>query len=636
MFRRRSSSKKPSEDGSLGSSGSRKSSFDSSGFMEEEAGDGDGASLRQGRPIEVLASLLIPPVDPEIQVKSTLVEAPEQIALDFLPSLWKLGEWSLLYFAGWLGLSFAWILLFVTLHLATAGIRQQARQRSRINPSKAGGKESEADLLHSLGPDSLPSWVTFPDVDRAEWINVILRKLWPKFEDIGNQVAKLLVEPKVNEILKRLSIKGLNLDTLSAFKIKQLVLGSIPARLQGIRVYERNTARDELVMDMEVMYAGDARVKFALQGLDCEINQVTFRGTIRMVLKPLMSAMPVVGGLEFYFLSLPTLDFNLGGMAAAGDLPGFSNIIRSVLDCILRRGFIWPNRFRMFLPMKEVETAKASSFPMAAPQGVFCVGVAEGQDLVKKDKHLIGGKSDPYIVLKIGESKISFKDQYVDSDVNPVWNYEAHFPVEQHHGLSLQLEVFDFDAGSDDDFLGQTSLEISTVVENGPLKEWVKLEETKHGSVHLAAIWRPTREKPTDQGASVISLYVDSCRQLQLGKQGSPYARCEVKLGTAESLRSSKKPLPSEGLSMFTSKPRLGGHPVFEEGYNFVCRNLQTNALSIQVVDHKSGAMLGQANIKVAFIASQPGQQFHRMDFPLEGAADPEACVTLSAKLYHF
>ena len=257
--------------------------------------------------------------------------------------------------AGLLGLSCAWILLFATLHLATAGVRQQARQRSRISPSSSKaeeGKESEADLLHSLGPDSLPSWVTFPDVDRAEWINVILRKLWPKFGDIGNQIVKLLVEPKINEIMKRLSIKGLNLETLSAFKIKQLVLGSIPARVQGIRVYERNTARDELVLDVEVMYAGDLRVKFALQGLDCEINQVTFRGTIRIVLKPLMSTMPVVGGLEFYFLSLPTLDFNLGGMAAAGDLPGISSIVRSIIDFILRRGFVWPNRFRMFLPMK--------------------------------------------------------------------------------------------------------------------------------------------------------------------------------------------------------------------------------------------------------------------------------------------
>ena len=79
------------------------------------------------------------------------------------------------------------------------------------------------------------------------------------------------------------------------------------------------------------------------------------------------------------------------------------------------------------------------------------------------------------------------KDLYVDSDVNPLWDYEAHFPVEQPEGLSLQLEVltiviylsnfltvksqvFDFDAGSEDDFLGQFSLEISSVVENGPFE----------------------------------------------------------------------------------------------------------------------------------------------------------------------
>ena len=119
--------------------------------------------------------------------------------------------------------------------------------------------------MHSLGFDNLPTWVTFPDVERAEWVNLVLRKVWPKFEEITNQVAKLLVEPKVNEILKRLSIKGLNLETLSGFKIKQVVLGNIPARVQGIKVYERNVARDELVVDVELMYAGDARVKFALQ-----------------------------------------------------------------------------------------------------------------------------------------------------------------------------------------------------------------------------------------------------------------------------------------------------------------------------------------------------------------------------------
>jgi len=66
MFRRRSSSKKSSEDGgSLGSSGSRKSSFNS---PEEEVEVADGDVLKQGSPVEVLASLLVPPVTPKIEV----------------------------------------------------------------------------------------------------------------------------------------------------------------------------------------------------------------------------------------------------------------------------------------------------------------------------------------------------------------------------------------------------------------------------------------------------------------------------------------------------------------------------------------------------------------------------------------
>ena len=135
---------------------------------------------------------------------------------------------------------------------------------------------------------------------------------------------------------------------------------------------------------------------------------------------------------------------------------------------------------------------------------------------------------------------------------------------------------------------------------------------------------------------------------------------------------------------------------------DFVCQNIFGK---LQVVDHKSGVTLGQANIKVsnhffnfednpirsnskvrynlfmkvAFILSQPDKQFQRMDFPLEvsstniqtiynpnlkliipklthkwkrsngnklrcqnsirssqGASNPEACVTISAKLHHF
>ena len=157
-------------------------------------------------------------------------------------------------------------------------------------------------------------------------------------------------------------------------------------------------------------------------------------------------------------------------------------------------------RFQLHFPLSSVCRLQSTTFPMVAPQGVLCVGVREARHLVKKDKHLIGGKSDPYVILSIGESRVSFVDQYVDSDVNPVWNYEAHFPIEEPSGMSLCLEVFDFDNGSEDDFMGQTCLSLASVVDSGPLEDWVDLEDTKHGAVHLVAIWRPVQPK---QGAEV-------------------------------------------------------------------------------------------------------------------------------------
>lgn len=42
-------------------------------------------------------------------------------------------------------------------------------------------------------------------------------------------------------------------------------LGSIPLRIGGIKVYTRKTSRDEIVMDTELCYAGDARVLITLQ-----------------------------------------------------------------------------------------------------------------------------------------------------------------------------------------------------------------------------------------------------------------------------------------------------------------------------------------------------------------------------------
>jgi hypothetical protein len=42
----------------------------------------------------------------------------------------------------------------------------------------------------------------------------------------------------------------------------------------------------------------------------------------------------------------------------------------SVLDNIIRRGFVWPNRFNFYLPIEAVQNLRDQTFAMPSPQGV--------------------------------------------------------------------------------------------------------------------------------------------------------------------------------------------------------------------------------------------------------------------------
>jgi Ca2+-dependent lipid-binding protein len=48
---------------------------------------------------------------------------------------------------------------------------------------------------------------------------------------------------------------------------------------------------------------------------------------LRVVLKPLIPVIPIVGGVQAFFLNCPTIDFNLVGVADVLDLPGFRYFI---------------------------------------------------------------------------------------------------------------------------------------------------------------------------------------------------------------------------------------------------------------------------------------------------------------------
>ncbi|KAM6394944.1 extended synaptotagmin-1 [Rhynochetos jubatus] len=115
-----------------------------------------------------------------------------------LAALGALGRrllWALpAYAAGLLGLGAGALVLALALY---AGWRRRRRSRenglrlaARLQRDEEAAVRAAAAAGLGAARGELPAWVSFPDVERAEWLNKVLAQAWPF---LGRYVEKLLV-----------------------------------------------------------------------------------------------------------------------------------------------------------------------------------------------------------------------------------------------------------------------------------------------------------------------------------------------------------------------------------------------------------------------------------------------------------
>ena len=252
--------------------------------------------------------------------------------------------------------------------------------------------------------------------------------------------------------------------------------------------------------------------------------------------------------------------------------------------------------------------------------------------MLKKDKHIGGsGKSDPYAIISIGERKVSFRNRYVPKTVNPTWDYSTTFVMEDPAGQKLDIEVYDFDAGSSDDFLGKTSLPISDIIQKVNFDDWITLSEVKHGDIHVCSDWKVAKPASEDSSENnpknfyIVSIFIDRCHDLVGGKSSatSLYPKCKLRL---EGGKSDEE---------FSTLPRnKTENPVFEEGFLFTSKQPNKDKLIVEVIDVKGiDTVLGTITIAIDYLITSPHQEFMNKSWPLDGG-HPNAKMYLSSKLF--
>lgn len=178
-----------------------------------------------------------------------------------------------------------------------------------------------------------------------------MQQLWPYVDEFFSaKLIKAKLEPKIRKALSKMKLNGF------AFDRNRILLGTTPIRIGGVKVHDMNTSRDEIIMDMDLIFASDCSINFRLAGIPAALNDFEIYGKIRVIMKPLISKAPFIGGIQIFFLDNPDIDFSLAGPAEISNIPGLSDILRRIIAKKITKKMVTPNKFTKKLS-KEVSAA---------------------------------------------------------------------------------------------------------------------------------------------------------------------------------------------------------------------------------------------------------------------------------------
>lgn len=494
------------------------------------------------------------------------------------------------YLAGAMGLSVGFVLFGLALYLGWRRVRDGKERSLRVARLLLDDEERlTAETLY-LSHRELPAWVSFPDVEKAEWLNKIVAQVWPF---LGQYMEKLLAETVAP------AVRGSN-PHLQTFTFTRVELGEKPLRIVGVKVHPGQN-KQQILLDLNVSYVGDIQIDVEVKKYFCKagVKGMQLHGVLRVILEPLIGDLPIVGAVSMFFIRRPTLDINWTGMTNLLDIPGLSSLSDTMIMDSISAFLVLPNRLLVPLVPDLHDVAQLRS-PL--PRGIIRIHLLAARGLSSKDKYvkgLIEGKSDPYAIVRVGTQ--TFCSRVIDEELNPQWGETYEVIVHEVPGQEVEVEVFDKDPDKDD-FLGRMKLDVGKVLQAGVLDDWFPLQGGQ-GQVHLKLEWlsllpdaekleqvlqwnRGVSSRPEPPSAAILVVYLDRAQDLPL-KKGNKEPNPMVQLSVQDVTRESK--------AVYNNNC-----PVWEEAFRFFLQDPQSQELDVQVKDDSRAVTLGALTLPLA------------------------------------
>nr|XP_023679631.1 extended synaptotagmin-3-like [Paramormyrops kingsleyae] len=502
------------------------------------------------------------------------------------------------YLTGYLGFSISWVLL--CLLMWTLWGKNQRSKSARLDTAVGFVEDEKSVIKRELKALNMPAWVSFPEVEKVEWLNKILLQAWPFFGMFMEKFLKEKVQP---------SIQSSN-PALKTFTFTKVHFGQKPLKITGVKAYTEEVDKREVVLDLNLSYVGDVDIDADVKKpITAGVKSLELHGMLRVVLQPLIGQSPLVGGITMFFIRRPTLEINWTGVTNFLDSPALNNMTESAILDVIASMMMLPNR--MCIPLVDQVKVEQMRFPL--PRGIARVHLVEAQDLVAMDSYMMGlmkGKSDPYAILKVGSTQKRSKT--IKETLDPCWHEVYEFVIHEAPGQELEVELYDEDTDKDD-FLGRFNLDFGEVKKLRVMDKWFPLEGVDHGKVHLNLQWMSLQTDPkllveTLDGCScaMLAVYVDSASNLP--KNQSEFSHTEkpgkhhkeTKVTRRNANPDSYVEVSVDKQSQKSKVAFASKDPVWEECFTFFVQSVTNQSLHVQVKQHEKKTLLGTFTLPLA------------------------------------
>ena len=149
-----------------------------------------------------------------------------------------------------------------------------------------------------------------------------------------------------------------------------------------------------------------------------------------------------------------------------------------------------------YIPVKMVLDPSESMNNM----GTLRVDVLDAAELPAADRN---GYSDPFCRFKLNGKEV-YKTKTQKKTLHPAWNEFFEVPITSRTAADFKCDVYDWDLGDKDDFLGSTPLNLAVLEPFQPQEMTYKLDG-KSGVLRLKMLFKPSYVARSRQGTRTLT-----------------------------------------------------------------------------------------------------------------------------------